>query len=141
VAEINEAILTRLYGSLSTFYSTDSVEQNRKEDYIELPPAELLQIFNPSSLPPLKLSLKVGAPIILLRNLYPKEGLCNGTRIVITRLGRRCIKTRILSGSFYGQLRLIPYIKLTSTDRELPFIISRRQFLIRLYFAITVNKL
>jgi len=93
VAKINKAILTRLYGSLSTFYSIDSIEQNGEENYIELPPAELLQTFNPSSLPPLKLSLKVGVPVILLRNLYPKEGLCNGTRIVITRLGRRYIKT------------------------------------------------
>jgi len=126
VAKINEAILARLYGSLSMFYSIDSIEQNREEDYIKLPPAELLQTFNPTSLPPLKLSLKVGAPVILLRNLYPKEGLYNGTRIVITRLGRRCIETRILSGSFHGQLRLIPRIKLTSTDGELPFIISRR---------------
>jgi len=141
MAEINEAILTRLYGSLSTFYSTDSVEQNREEDYIELPPAELLQTFNPNSLPPLKLSLKVGASIILIWNLYPKKGLCNGTRMVVMRIGRRCIKARILSGSFYGQLRLIPYVKLTSTDGELLFIISRRQFPIRLCFAITVNKL
>jgi hypothetical protein len=46
----------------------------------------------------------------------------------------------MLSGSFHRQLRLIPYIKLTSTDGELPFIISRRQFLIRLYFTIIVNK-
>jgi len=46
----------------------------------------------------------------------------------------------MLSGSFYRQLRLIPYIKLTSIEGELPFIIGRRQFLIRLYFAITVNK-
>ena len=66
MAKINEAILTRLYGSLSTFYSIDSIEQNREEDYIELLLVELLQIFNPSSLPLLKLSLKVGAPIILL---------------------------------------------------------------------------
>jgi ATP-dependent DNA helicase PIF1 len=60
--------------------------------------------------------------------------------MVITRLGRRYIKTQILGGSFHGQLRLIPRIKLTSTDGELPFIVSRRQFPIRLYFAITVNK-
>jgi hypothetical protein len=46
----------------------------------------------------------------------------------------------MLSGSFYRQLRLIPRIKLTSTDGKLPFIISRRQFLIWLYFTITVNK-
>jgi len=66
MAKINEAILTRLYGSLSTFYSMDSIEQNREEDYIKLPLVKLLQIFNPSSLPPLKLSLKVDAPVILL---------------------------------------------------------------------------
>ena len=142
MAKINNAILIRLYDSLSTFYFIDSVEQNIEEDnYIELPPAELLQIFNPSSLPLLKLSLKVGTPIILLQNLYPQKGLCNSTYIVITRVGRCCIKTQILSGSFYNQLRLIPYIKLTSTERELLFIISRRQFLIQLCFTITVKKL
>ena len=102
MAKINEAILTRLHGSLSTFHSTDSVEQNGEEDHMELPPAEVLQTFNASSLPPSKLSLKVGAPVIVLRNLYPKEGLCNGTRMVITRLGRRCIEARMLSGRFYG---------------------------------------
>ena len=59
---------------------------------MELLLAELLQIFNLSSLPLLKLSLKVGAPVIFLWNLYPKEGLYNSTYIVITRLGRRCIK-------------------------------------------------
>jgi hypothetical protein len=46
----------------------------------------------------------------------------------------------MLSGSFHGQLRLIPHIKITSTDGELPFIVSRRQFLIQLCFAMTVNK-
>jgi len=66
MAEINNAILPRLYSSLGTFYSIDFIEQNKENDYIELPPAELLQIFNPSGLPSLKLSLKVGAPIILL---------------------------------------------------------------------------
>jgi hypothetical protein len=141
VAEINDAILIRLHGSPSTFYSIDSVEQNAEEDnHMELPPAELLQTFNPSSLPPSKLSLKVGAPVILLWNLYPNEGLCNGTRMVITRVGRRCIETRILGGTFHNQLRLIPRIKLTSKEGELPFIVSRRQFPIRLCFAMTVNK-
>ena len=126
MAEINEAILARLHGSPSTFHSINSIEQNGEEDHIELPPVELLQAFNPASLPPSKLSLKVGTPVILLQNLYPKEGLCNGTYIVITRLGQRCIKTQMLSGSFHGQLWLIPRIKLTSTDGELPFIVSRR---------------
>ena len=78
--------------------------------------------------------------MILLRNLYPKQGLCNGTRMVVTHIGRRCVEARILGGTFDGQLRLIPRIKLTSTEGELPYIISRRQFPLRLCFAMTVNK-
>ena len=79
-------------------------------------------------------------PIIFLQNLFPKKGLCNNTYIVIIYIGRYCIKTQILSGKFNSQIRLIPHIKLMSTERELPFIISKRQFLIWLCFTITVNK-
>jgi len=92
VAEINEAIFVRLHGPLNIFYFIDSIKQNKEGDYIELLPVELLQTFNSNNLPPLKLSLKVGAPVILLRNLYFKEGLYNGTRIVVTHLNCRCIK-------------------------------------------------
>ena len=130
----------RLYSFLSTFYFINSIKQNREDNNIELLLAELLQIFNPNSLSLLKLFLKVSTPIILLQNLYPNKELYNSTYIVITCVGRRYIKTQILSGSFYNQLRLIPYIKLTSTKGALLFIISRRQFLFQLYFIITINK-
>jgi len=141
VAEINDNILNRLTGPATEFYSTDEVEANGlNANPAQAPPPELLQTFNPPSLPPSKLRLKVGAPVILLRNLYPKQGLCNGTRMVVTHIGRRCIEARILSGTFDGQLRLIPRIRLTSTEGELPYVISRRQFPLRLCFAMTVNK-
>ena len=68
------------------------------------------------------------------------EGLCNGTPMVVTRIGRRCLEARILSGTSANQLRAIPRIKLSSTEGELSFIVSRRQFHIRLSFATTVNK-
>src|SRR5436189_6352681 len=54
--------------------------------------------------------------------------------------GRRCIETRIPGGNFDGQLRLIPRINLTSTEGELPCIVSRRQFSLRLCFAMIINK-
>ncbi len=34
-----------------------------------------------------KLELKVGVPILLLRNLNQSIGLCNGTRLIVKRLG------------------------------------------------------
>jgi len=104
MAEINKAIFMWLHGSLRTFHSTDTVEQSGDKDdgNVVPPPLKLLQAFNPSSLPLLKLSLKVDTPVILLQNLYPKEGLYNGTYIIIICIGRCCIETQILGGSFYG---------------------------------------
>ena len=40
---------------------------------------EYLQSISLASIPPSCLRLKIGAPVILLRNLSPREGLCNGT--------------------------------------------------------------
>ena len=56
----------------------------------------------PSELPPSILNLKVGAPIILLYNLYPALGKCNRTQTIITRLGRPCIEAPILGGEFHS---------------------------------------
>lgn len=139
VAAINDTILHSLNSPESVFHSTDTVQQDNLNTE-STPPPELLQSFNPACLPPARLCLKVGAPIILLRNLYPKEGLCNGTRMVLTRIGRRCLEARILGGTFADQLRVIPRIMLSSTEGELPFVINRRQFPICLSFAMTVNK-
>jgi hypothetical protein len=132
-------MLTVFPGNPVELLATDSadIEDSEAQD---LPPAEVLQSFEPPSLPPSRLLLKVSAPVILLRNLYPKQGLCNGTRLAISRISPRIIEARILSGEFASQLRLIPRIKLTSTDSELPFIVTRVQFPLRLSFAITVNK-
>ena len=35
-----------------------------------------------------KLRLKVGVPVMLLRNIDTQLGLCNGTRLIITRMGK-----------------------------------------------------
>ena len=45
-----------------------------------------------------------------------------------------------MGGEFNGETRLIPRTLLNTTEGELPWIISRKQFPIRLCFAMTVNK-
>ena len=137
VAEFNEYLLGKLPTPEKTFFSADTADLDDSEDQ---PPIELLQSFNPPSLPPSRLRLKVGAPVMVLRNLYPSQGLCNGTRMVVTRMASRCIEARILGGPFHGAIRLIPRIKLTSTPGQLPYIVSRTQFPTRLCFAMTINK-
>lgn len=104
MAEFNEFLLMKLPGEVHTYDSVDSVDINKdKTDYI---PQEILRSQTPFGLSPSKLNLKVKAPMILLRNLYPASGECNGTRMIITQLGWRCIEARILGEEFHGHLCL-----------------------------------
>jgi hypothetical protein len=91
-------------------------------------------------MPPSILNLKVGAPIMLLRNLDLLEGLCNGTRLVVRKITKHIIYAHILAGDYKGKGYLIPRIELHSLEGELPFILCCQQFPVCLCFAMTVNK-
>ena len=103
-------------------------------------PPEVLRSLRLSSLPPAVLKLKVGAPILLLRNLQPLVGLCNGTRLVVTRVTSCVIEAKILGGSFDAHTRFIPRIDTTSSEKDFPMVIKRHQFPVQLCFAMTINK-
>ncbi|XP_029054764.2 uncharacterized protein LOC114882051 [Osmia bicornis bicornis] len=75
--EINNIILQKLVGESKEYRSIDTVLNT--EDAVHYP-LEFLNSLNPEGFPPHNLQLKVGAPIILLRNLNPPN-LCNGTRL------------------------------------------------------------
>jgi len=91
-------------------------------------------------MPPHKLKLKIGAIVMLLRNLDVNQGLCNGIRLTVRRLQNHTIDCEVLTGSKKGNRVLIPRITLTPSDPFLPFKLRRHQFPIRLAFATTINK-
>src|SRR5690554_2716913 len=65
-------------------------------------PIEYLHSINPPGMPPHELTLKVGQPILLLRNMDPKASLCNGTRLIVRALNQRYINAEILIRDFEG---------------------------------------
>lgn len=66
-------------------------------------PIEFLNSLDLPGMPPRHLQLKVGSPIILLRNLNASR-LCNGTRLVIKVLMKNVIEAIILNRKFQGEM-------------------------------------
>lgn len=52
-----------------------------------------------SGLPHHELRLKIGAPVMLLRNIDPKGGLCNGTRLQITQMTKQILQAKVITGT------------------------------------------
>ncbi|KAG3184323.1 hypothetical protein PC128_g13777 [Phytophthora cactorum] len=120
VQRINEAVAQRLEGVSQEYLSTDSVEEDEEVNFFE---QEVLHTVNINGIPPYKLTLKKGAPIMMMRNLNPDLGLCNGTRLRIVELKPHVIHATIMTGERQGQYELIPRIVFISDGeaREFPF--------------------
>jgi hypothetical protein len=65
---------------------------------------EYLKFLELLSLSHTKLHVKVGCPNLLLQNIVPKRGLCNGSRLTVTRLSNCIVETQILTGSMWEKL-------------------------------------
>ncbi|XP_026384299.1 uncharacterized protein LOC113279862 [Papaver somniferum] len=95
----------------------------------------------PSGLPPHELKLKLGAPIMLLRNVSAKNGLYNGTRLIIKKLFPNCIDAVILSGNSTGKRLFLHRMPMSPPENfEMPFKMICKQFPVRMCFAFTINK-
>ncbi|XP_065319062.1 uncharacterized protein LOC135927053 [Gordionus sp. m RMFG-2023] len=119
VDSINIKLINKIPGDLITYISAD---ETIIEDEATFYPTEFLNSLSISGLPPHKLLLKVGVPIILMRNLNSASG-------------------GIVSGSFLSTKVLIPRISLIPTDSGLPFSLKRLQFPVRPAFVMTIIKL
>lgn len=163
VNDTNNRVLESINGEEKIYLSVDSINDaedaprgSYNDEDVSL---EFLNSLEFPGLPLHQTGLKVGVPIILLRNLNPRAGLCNGTRMMVVDLGTWVIKARIMTGEFKGNVVLIPHIALDYADEvsyrythvfkfhrctnpeTLPFVMRRLQFPVKLAFAITVNKI
>ena len=109
------------------------MNQNEVVNY----PTEFLNSLDLPDMPTHILTLKIGVPIILLRNINPPR-LCNGTRLSVKKMMNNIIEATILNGKFKGGDFLLPRIPMITTDMQFEF--KRLQFPVRLDFAMTINK-
>ena len=138
VSEINNLIADKFPGK--PFVLTSSDDLINADDFQRYN-IEYLNTLNPSGMPQHRLFLKSGMPLMLMRNLNPKMGLCNGTKLIFSQLHRNhLLECEIAGGEHGGRIVLIPRIFLRPKDREFPFEWSRRQFPVKVAFAMTINK-
>ncbi|CEG76448.1 hypothetical protein RMATCC62417_11344 [Rhizopus microsporus] len=138
VNTISMAVLEKTPGEKVTLLSTDSADIN-DADGLHTIPTEYLQSVNPSGLPPSQLELKVGAPVMLLRNIDPVRGLCNGTRLIVMHIGQYMLRVR-LANKLDAPIELIPRFTLSALEDNMSFMLTRKQFSVKLCFAMTINK-
>ncbi|UYV67297.1 hypothetical protein LAZ67_5000145 [Cordylochernes scorpioides] len=103
-----------------TVYKSDDTVVTDEDDQRENYPVEFLNSLSPSGMPP-----------------HP---LCNGTRLIVTNLLPNVIAAKVITGSAAGDDVFIPRIDLCPSEIKLPFRLKRRQFPIKLAFAMTINK-
>ncbi|OBZ90426.1 ATP-dependent DNA helicase pif1, partial [Choanephora cucurbitarum] len=126
VDSLNEMVLDLMPRDSITLLSADTADTSEQEnDEIHRLAPEYLQTLNPPSFPPAKLTLKKGCIVMFLRNLNSQKGLFS----VLHE-----------DGSGNKQIEVIPRVQLSILEDEYPFILTRKQFPVRLSFAMTINK-
>ena len=76
---LNEMLSAKLPGASEVMRSADQLTNTENELRFN---TEYLNSLTPSGFPPHSLSLKPGMPLMLMRNLNPRQGLCNGTKLI-----------------------------------------------------------
>ncbi|XP_072062222.1 uncharacterized protein [Arachis hypogaea] len=121
VTEVNNHVMSLIHGNERVYLSSDA-------------------LINEDGIPQHRLVLKIGVPMMLLRNIDQSNGLCNGTRIQVRRLGDHVIECIILAGRNTGEVVFIFRMNMFPNNETLPIRFTRQQFPVALCFAMTINK-
>ncbi|KAH1242197.1 hypothetical protein GmHk_07G019583 [Glycine max] len=142
IDKVNEYVMSLIPGDEIEYYSANSIN---KSDALQNPTfetvtPEFLNSLNTSGIPNHEMKLKVGTPIMLLRNMAQKDVLCNGTRLIISRLSAHIIEAKIIFGKNNDHKTYIPRMNMSPLESPWPFKLIRRQFPFMVSFAMSINK-
>lgn len=138
VDELNKRCLKHIPGEHIHCHSADATINNDNSTRF---PTEYLNTLSVNGIPPHHLIMKIGCPLMLIRNIDQKNGLCNGTRLILESINGQMLKCSIAGGKKDGYQVLIPRLSFTPNESEgFPMQWKRRQFPVRTAFAMTINK-
>ncbi|XP_016192830.1 uncharacterized protein LOC107633744 [Arachis ipaensis] len=142
VHDVNNTIMQYINADEKVYLSSDSLcaEEGNMEYEMDAITTDVLNSINCSGLSSHQLKPKVGVPVMLLRNIDQSNGLCNGTRLQVRRLGNHVIECNILTGDKCGKIVLIPRMNMVPNNETLSFKFQRRQFPLIFFLAMTINK-
>ena len=137
-------MLAKFPGPAQLFFSVNFILNSKKtgeNNPLLNYPMEYLSKINCGSLPLAKLKLKIGCPVMVLKNLDVANGVCNGSRGILTRCSNKVLEVRLLTEDHAGQTVFIPKVFNQPGEDENACKFTRQQFLICVCFSMTINKL
>ncbi|XP_074327709.1 uncharacterized protein LOC141665622 [Apium graveolens] len=142
VSHLNSLIVDKLLGDTISYYSIDRAEDfGVTETELDLAfPIEYLNSLIILGIPQHELKLKEGVVVMLIRNLNQTLGLCNVTRLIITKCLKNVVQCDVIYGSNVGTRHFIPRMECCPSDCRLPFKLIRKQMPIQICYAMTSNK-
>jgi ATP-dependent DNA helicase PIF1 len=115
VNRINKTVLDRCPGIEKIYYSADTITEDNPDLKFAMQ-VEYLNTLCPTGLPPHALHLKVGAPVMLIRNLGGHEGACNGAKLIVTRIEENSVWTIFANGTYKGESLTLMRIPLCPSE-------------------------
>ncbi|CAN1162458.1 hypothetical protein LINPERHAP2_LOCUS24514, partial [Linum perenne] len=106
--------------NIPTYFSADSLTTTgSNKEALEMEyHIEFLNSLSFNGIPEHDLKLKPFSTVMLLRNLNPLVGLCNGTQILLTNLGNHLLQGLIVGGTMKDSVVAIPCIVLDVKDGQ-----------------------
>ncbi|CAJ2653439.1 unnamed protein product [Trifolium pratense] len=99
------------------YFSANSVDRSEMHtNILQVFTPELLSSLWTSGLPNHSVKLKVGTPIMLMRNMEQSEGLCNGTRLIVTKMAEQVIEAKVIGGPKHGNVVYIPRLDISPSQ-------------------------
>jgi len=123
----NDYVLDLRFGEEKTYLSYNS-PYNANSDTDKPNDMHTPKFFNTSisfGLINHKLRLKVGVQLMLLRNIDQSLGMCNGTRLMITKMEKYFLKSKVISRSNINQKVYIPRLSLNQSNKIIPLKFQR----------------